>query len=90
MIVVISMRYSMICSLGTGNIEKAYSDTALQVRAKKIDTTAKVFNLLKNIYPDNQRFKIDFSEKTIPKPKIARYILNAIANEEQGTKVLAT
>ena len=42
-IVVLSMRYSIIGSLGTGNIEKAYSDAAVEVRKGKANIPAKVF-----------------------------------------------
>src|SRR5438105_14266489 len=40
---VLSIRYSSICSLGPGNIEKAYSDAAISARAGKANTTAKLF-----------------------------------------------
>jgi uncharacterized protein with ParB-like and HNH nuclease domain len=56
MVVVVSMRYSIIGSLGTGNIEKAYSDAAIAVRNGKLDTAAKIFGKLKHIYPDDTRF----------------------------------
>ncbi len=87
-IVVVSMRYSIIGSLGTGNIEKSYSDIAMSVRGKKANTAAKIFAGLKNIYPDDDRFWMDFSFKSITKPKLARYILAALANNIQGSKEL--
>jgi hypothetical protein len=88
-VVVVSMRYSIIGSLGTGNIEKAYSDAAVRVRERKADTAAKVFALLKNIYPDDDRFEADFSLAEISKPKLARYILASIGNHVQGNKAVA-
>ncbi|MEN6536538.1 MAG: DUF262 domain-containing protein [Bryobacteraceae bacterium] len=88
-VVVVSMRYSIIGSLGTGNIEKAYSDAAIRVRERKADTAAKVFALLKNIYPDEDRFEADFSLAEISKPKLARYILACIGNHVQGNKAVA-
>src|SRR5207245_1110571 len=66
-IVVVSMRYSIIGSLGTGNIEKAYSDAAIEIRKGKADTATKVFGMLKHIYPDDARFRADFSRKEIEK-----------------------
>jgi len=89
MIVVVSMRYSIIGSLGTGNIEKAYSDAAIGIRDKKANTAAKIFGLLKGIYPDDSRFEADFAQKEISKAKLARYILAAVANKAQGSKELA-
>ncbi len=87
-ILVVSMRYSIIGSLGTGNIEKAYSDAAIRTRAGKTDTASKIFNSIKNIYPDDRRFESDFVQKEITKAKLARYILSAIANKLQGSKEL--
>lgn len=87
-IVVVSLRYSIIGSLGTGNIEKAYSDISIGVRGKKANTAAKIFAGLKNIYPDDSRFLADFGLKSITKAKLARYILAAVANEIQGSKEL--
>jgi hypothetical protein len=83
------MRYSIIGSLGTGIIEKAYSDAAIRVREGKTNTASKIFGVLKNIYPDDARFQGDFAQKEIAKSKLARYILAAIANKLQGTKELA-
>jgi len=88
MIVVVSMRYSIIGSLGTGNIEKAYSDAAIGVRDKNAKTAAKIFALLKGIYPDDSRFEADFAQKEISKAKLARYVLAAVANKVQGSKEL--
>jgi hypothetical protein len=82
-VVVLSMRYSLIGSLGTGNIEKAYSDAAVNVREGAADTAAKVFSLLKGVYPDDERFAADFASKVIGKARLARHILAAVANAQQ-------
>jgi hypothetical protein len=87
-IVVVSMRYSIIGSMGTGNMERAYSDAAVAIRDGKAKTVAKVFGLLAPIYPDDQRFEADFAVKTITKPKLARYILAGIANAAQPEQEL--
>ena len=88
LIVVLSMRYSIIGSLGPGNIEKAFSDAAIQIRKGKTDTTAKVFAQLKHVYPDDDRFKDDFAHKSVTKAKLARYILRAIADQMDGKAIL--
>lgn len=88
-VVVISMRYSIIGSLGTGNIERSYSDAAIAVRGGKAKTAAQAFSILKNaVYPDDERFESDFATKSVTKPKLARYILAALANELQPGKEL--
>ncbi len=87
MIVVLSMRFSIIGTLGTGNIEKAYSDAAISIRSGKADTPAKVFGTLKSIYPDDNRFEADFYQRAIGKAKLARYILGEIATAKQGSTI---
>jgi hypothetical protein len=90
LIVKISMRYSIIGSLGTGNIEKAYSDASIKCREGKLNTASKIFHQIKYIYPDDERFKNDFAEKEMTKAKIARYILSAIADKMEGSKTKVT
>lgn len=87
LIVIVSMRYSIIGSLGTGNIEKAYSDAAIAVRTGKANTAAKIFKLISKICPDDVRFEEDFSQKAIGKANLARYILTSIANKKQDGEV---
>jgi hypothetical protein len=87
-LVVLSMRYSIIGSLGTGNIERAYSEAAMRVRDQTADTAAKVFGLLRGIYPDDERFKTDFGNAEIRRRRLARHILAAVANVEQPEKEL--
>ncbi len=88
MIVVLSMRFSIIGTLGTGNIEKAYSDAAIGVRSGKTNTPAKIFSNLKSIYPDDSKFEADFLQRAIGKAKLARYILGEIAAEKQESSIL--
>lgn len=84
MVVALSMRYNIIGSLGTGIIEAAYSDVAVAVREGNAKSPAAVFNMLRHIYPDDARFKADFTQKQITKSKIARYILAATTNKVEG------
>ncbi|MBX9719963.1 MAG: DUF262 domain-containing HNH endonuclease family protein [Candidatus Obscuribacterales bacterium] len=86
-IVVLSMRYSIIGTLGTGNIEKAYSDAAVEIRSGKSNTPAKVFSLLKPIYPDDTKFEADFFQRAIGKAKLARYILGELAASKQASTI---
>lgn len=86
-IVVLSMRYSIIGTLGTGNIEKAYSDAAVEIRSGKSNTPTKVFSFLKPIYPDDTKFEADFFQRAIGKAKLARYILGELAASKQGSTI---
>ena len=87
-IVALSMRYSIIGGYGTGNIEKAYSDAAIAIREGKADTGAKIFNALRDIYPEDDRFQADFTVAEVTKPKLARYILASLANVMSGSSEL--
>ena len=83
-VVVLSLRYSIIGALGTGNIERAYSEAAVAVRSGEANTAAKIFGRLRrNVYPQDDRFESDFAAKEIGKPKLARYILGELANARQ-------
>lgn len=88
LIVVLSMRYSIIGSFGTGNIERAYADAAVGVREGKLKSPAQVFMALRAIYPDKDRFLKDFADAEISKPRLARYVLTSLANAMQGGEEL--
>ena len=86
-VVVISLRYSIIGSLATSTIERAYSDAAVAIRQRHLTSASRVFSQLRNaIYPDDERFKSDFASKAIKTAKLARYILAEIADtvQEEG------
>ncbi len=85
LIVILSIRYNIVGALGTGNIERAYSHAALAVRDSSANTAAKIFDKLRSaypsVYPDDKRFKDDFSKLQCNKPKLARYILRCLVDE---------
>ena len=78
-IVVVSFRYSIIGSLGPGNIEQAYSATAIDIRVKKTRSAAAAFLALGSIYPDDDRFSADFAAKELRVAKLSRYVLAELA-----------
>ena len=84
MLMIISFRYTVISTLGTGNLEKIYSDTAIAIRKKNINTPTKIFNKLKKAYIDDDRFTTDFKQKKFTKSNISRYILAKINDCIEG------
>lgn len=88
LIVVLSMRYSVIGSFGTGIIETAYAEAAVGVRAGKLKSPAQIFVALRAIYPAKDRFYKDFSDAELSKPRLARYVLTSLANDMQGGREL--
>lgn len=80
MLFIISFRYSIICGYGTGNLEATFSRCARHIREKKPNGILDIFNQLKTIYPNNDEFVKNFSEKSIRPEKYARYILRSLNN----------
>jgi len=87
MLAVISFRYTVISSLGTGNLEKIYSDSALAIRNGKVKKPRQILDTLKSAYVDDKRFSLDFRQKRFTKASIARYVLaglnDRIANDSE-------
>jgi hypothetical protein len=69
----LTVRYSIICAKGTGNLETAYARASSATR--KPDAKMKdVKELLLNIWPNNDEFKSSFKEKTFSSPRIIKYL----------------
>jgi hypothetical protein len=77
-VAVISFRYTVVSALGTGNLEKIYSDAALSVRKGQHKSGKSVFNMLKGAYVDDRRFTENFATRPFTKAPITRYILAAL------------
>jgi hypothetical protein len=76
-IINLTVRYSIICAKGTGNLETAYARASSTMR--KPDSKMKdVKELLMNIWPNDDEFKISFKEKTLSSPRIIKYIFAKI------------
>ncbi|MCB1059557.1 MAG: DUF262 domain-containing protein [Calditrichaeota bacterium] len=83
-LVVVTFRYTVIGSLGTGNLEKAYADAAAAITSGSAKSSKQVFAKLNKIYVDDNQFLTLFESKRMNKPLIARYILARI-NDTVGT-----
>ena len=77
-LMVISFRYTVVSALGTGNLERIYTDAALAIRNGQAKTSAKLFARLKQAYVSDDRFIEDFTNRPFSKPPIARYVLAEI------------
>lgn len=85
-IVAISVRYSIIGSRGTGNIERAYSEAAISIRDGSLKNSRAVGESLKSIWPDDASFVEDFSTKVVKVGKLARYLLAEISDKMSKSK----
>lgn len=76
-IVNLTVRYSIICSKGTGNLETTYAKASAYTRKKDVKLKD-IKNILLNIWPTDEEFKISFVQKTLSTPSIIKYLLSKI------------
>ncbi|BAZ25172.1 hypothetical protein NIES4073_60760 [Kalymmatonema gypsitolerans NIES-4073] len=90
MIVILSFRYNVICSLNPNKLEAAYSKTSQDIREQKLKSVKAIFEKLKEFYPSDIDFKRAFAEKTVAasNARLARYILSEINRHYMGSKEL--
>lgn len=69
-----------------GTLEESFAKNAVEVTNKKIKTTSKLKNALKDVIPQDKEFKDRFVIATATKEKLARYYLRAIDNFKRGGK----
>ncbi|WP_211173260.1 DUF262 domain-containing protein, partial [Brasilonema bromeliae] len=90
MIVILSFRYNVICSLNPNKLEAAYSKTSKYIQEQKPKSVKAIFEELKEFYPSDIHFKRAFAEKIIAasNAKLARYILSEINQHYMDSKEL--
>lgn len=69
----LTVRYSIICAKGTGNLETAYARASSAMR-KKDSKMKDIKQTLLNIWPNDEEFKSSFKEKTLTSPHIIKYL----------------
>lgn len=93
-IVVISLRYSLICVFPAVKLESVYSNVAIQIRGQKLQNVQDIFKELykEGVYPTDSEFISYFEVKSIrpSNAKQARYILSEINRKLMGSKELVT
>ncbi len=76
-VVSLTVRYSIICAKGTGNLETAYAKASSTMR-KTPAQMKDVKESLLNIWPNDEEFKSSFKEKTLTTPRIIKYLLSKL------------
>jgi hypothetical protein len=76
-IVNLTVRYSIICAKGTGNLENAYAKASSIMRRENCKMKD-IKDVLLNIWPNDEEFKTSFKEKTLTAPRIIKYLLAKI------------
>ena len=85
--VIISFRYSVICSKNPNEVERVYNDVAMQITHDK----NYIRETLKKIYVEDYEFNASFETKTLPENsknnKIIKYILGKIERFKGGRDI---
>jgi hypothetical protein len=88
-VAIVSFRYNVIGNGPPNDQERLYNEVAVQVTTSVLVNPDEVIKSLKAVYPDDDSFKLAFSEKEIRtshgrNKKIARYILAVIEKRNFG------
>ncbi len=86
---VVSFRYNVICNLQAHEQERLYNDIAHKVSSRIYAHPSNVIHALREVYPDDNRFKAAFTEKELQtfnsrNKKVSRYILFKIERQRSG------
>jgi Protein of unknown function DUF262/Protein of unknown function (DUF1524) len=85
---VLSFRYTVIGGINTNELEPAYHAAAKGLLEQFIQTPAGVFDVLRSIYVDDERFVRDFSGKEIDthgrRKRLVKYVLCKLEADESG------
>jgi uncharacterized protein with ParB-like and HNH nuclease domain len=83
-IVNLTVRYSIICAKGTGNLESTYARASISMRSNltKLKATK---DILLEIFPKDEEFITNFKEKTLSSSKIIKYLFSKIEMSLSGT-----
>lgn len=83
-LVVMAVRYNLICEGRTGVSSNYYSDIPKKIRSGTYTKSAHISKHLQKIYPCDEEFKEAFLTKTLTDTKRARYLLIEIEENEYG------
>ena len=87
---VLSVRYTVIGSLNTNELEPVYHRVAKSLLDGTIRTPAEVFTQLRSVYVDDEKFIRDFSHKEMDttgrRKKVVKYLLCELEADASGTR----
>jgi len=83
-LVVMAVRYNLICEGRTGVSSNFYAEIPKKIRNSEYTKSSHVFKHLKPIYPSDIEFKKSFIAKSLTDSKRARYLLIEIENHLSG------
>lgn len=86
---VLSVRYTVIGSLNTNELEPVYHRAAKALLDGAIRSPAEVFAQLRSVYVDDEKFVRDFAHKemdTTRRKKVVKYLLCELESDASGTR----
>ncbi|WP_339094143.1 DUF262 domain-containing HNH endonuclease family protein [Deinococcus sp. VB343] len=84
LLLVISVRYSVVSKLSTGNLEKVYGAAVQGINSGRVKNSKDLFNEIKSLYVEDVRFKDNIVSLRFDKPSISRYFLAKICENMSG------
>lgn len=87
LMVVMAVRYSLICAHRTGALEVSYADLAQKIASGQVTTAATAFRELKDLYPSDSEFESSFKSREIRSSKHARFLLRELELQKSGTEM---
>lgn len=87
---VVAVRYSLICGFRTGALEIHYADIAHRISKGEIRKAGVTFRALRDIYPSDKTFHTHFKEKEIRTAKQGRYLLGELEVYKTGNQLEPT
>lgn len=77
-------RYQTIGELENKEMERAFSNIALEIRKGSLENTKGIAQRLAPLYPADSVFLANLKEKTVKSRQVAKYILRSIENSLSG------
>lgn len=80
-----AVRFLIVGGIGSGTLEKQYSERAKEVSEGKILRAKDLFEAMQGFVPIDSQFKSDFAAATVSKSYLARYYLQALERQARGS-----
>ena len=84
---VLVVRYQLVGGGRTGRLEISCARLAQQIYDGQCDTATEAFNLIKDIFPNDQKFREDFRTTQESNNQKARYLLSGLEQQARSSRM---
>ena len=89
-IVVVSIRYNVICGRQSNEQESVYNQIAVGISEQRVSGSSAAISQLRPVYPEDNEFRAAFTDKTLRttssrNKKVARFVLFEIEQQASGS-----